>query len=171
MKVTHELLMSKKCKTKLKMMMAMVDLMLIGVMMMMMMVMLKLKMMMIMMIMMMVMVIVLTMKVIFFYVVTANGDVSNIKPLIGETQWCFLRHKTLQVGEEITFTFCTTTSKQNDCTVLCETTVSWPLDLITFNGPSTQFTEIHVGEAILQTSWQCTSSLHTLTVRLNKVGG
>ena len=77
----------------------------------------------------------------------------------------------MQVSEEITFTFCARTSKQNDCTVLCETTVSWPLDLITFNGPSTQFTEIHVGGAILQALWQCTSSLHTLTVRRNKVGG
>ena len=145
MKVTHELLMSKKSKTKLRMMMKMVDLMIMVMMtmtIMMMMVMLKLKMMMIMMIMMMVMVMVLIMKVIFFYVVTANGDVSNIKPLIGETQWCFLRHKTLQVGEEITFTFCTTTSEQNDCTVLYETTVLWTLDLIIFNGISTQFTEI-----------------------------
>ena len=43
--------------------------------------------------------------------VTANGDVSNVKHLIGETRWCFLKHKTLQVGEEITFTFCTTTSE------------------------------------------------------------
>ena len=138
MKVTHELLMSKKSKTKLRMMMmmTMVDLMIMMVMtmmIMMMMVMLKLKMMMIMMIMMMVMVIVLIMKVIFFYVVTANGDVSNINPLIGETQWCFLRHKTLQVGEEITFTFCTTTSEQNDCTVLYETTVLWTLVLIAFD--------------------------------------
>ena len=55
--------------------------------------------------------------------VTANGDVSNIKHLIGEMRSCFLKHKTLQVGEEITFTFCTTTSEQNDCTVLYETTV------------------------------------------------
>ena len=54
--------------------------------------------------------------------ITANGDVSNIKHLIGETRLCFLKHKTLQVGEEITFTFCTT-SEQNDCTVLYETTV------------------------------------------------
>ena len=55
--------------------------------------------------------------------VTANGDVSDTKHLIGETRCCFLKHKTLQVGEEITFTFCTTTSEQNDCTVLYETTV------------------------------------------------
>ena len=46
-----------------------------------------------------------------------------IKHLIGETQLCFLKQKTLQIGEEITFTFCTTTSEQNDCTVLYETTV------------------------------------------------
>ena len=42
--------------------------------------------------------------------VTANECVSNIKHLIGETR-CFLKHKTLEVGEEITFTFCTTTSE------------------------------------------------------------
>ena len=65
---------------------------------------------------------------------------------------CFLKHKTLQVGEEITFTFCATISEQNDCTVLYETAVLSTLDLITFNGISTQFTEIHVGGAILQTS-------------------
>ena len=34
--------------------------------------------------------------------ITANGDVSNIKHSIGETR-CFLKHKSLQVGEEITF--------------------------------------------------------------------
>ena len=43
------------------------------------------------------------------------------------------------------------------------------LDLITFNGVSTQFTEIQVGGAMLQTSWQCTRSLHALTVRRNVV--
>ena len=65
--------------------------------------------------------------------VTKNGDVSNIKHLLRETRWCFLKHKTLQVGEEITFTFCTTTSEQNDCTVLYETTVLWTLVLIAFD--------------------------------------
>ena len=50
--------------------------------------------------------------------VTANGDVSNIKHLIGETRWYFLKHKTLQVGEEIAFTFCTTTSKQKNCSLI-----------------------------------------------------
>ena len=82
-----------------------------------------------------------------------------------------MEHETLlQIGEEITFTFCTTTSEQKDCTVLFETTVLRKLDLITSNRVLTQFTEIHVGGAILQT-WQCTSSLHTLTVRRNKVDG
>ena len=71
--------------------------------------------------------------------------------MIGETWWFFLKHKTLQVGEERTFTFCTTTSVQNDCTALYETTVLLTLDLITFNRVLTQFTEIHVGGAILQT--------------------
>ena len=37
--------------------------------------------------------------------VTANEDVSNIRHLIGQTR-CFLKRKTLKVGEEITFTFC-----------------------------------------------------------------
>ena len=46
-----------------------------------------------------------------------------IKHLIGETRVCFLKQKTLQIGEEITFTFGTTTSEQNDCTVLYKTTV------------------------------------------------
>ena len=45
-----------------------------------------------------------------------NEDVSNIKHLIVET--CFLKHKTVQADEEIKFTFCSTTSEQNDCTVL-----------------------------------------------------
>ena len=116
--MTHELLMSKKCKTKLRMMITVVGLMMMVMMMMMimkMMVILKLKMM-TMMIMMMIVVIMLTMNVgNIVDGVTANGDVSNIKHLIGETRWCFLKHKTLQVGEEITFTFCTTTSEQNDC--------------------------------------------------------
>ena len=71
--------------------------------------------------------------------------------MIGETRWCFLKHKTLQIGEEITFTFCTTASEQNDY-VLYETTVLWTLDLIIFNGISTQFTEIQVGGLMLQTS-------------------
>ena len=44
--------------------------------------------------------------------VTVNGDVSNIKHLTGETQY-FLKHKTIQVGEEIIFTFCIATSEQN----------------------------------------------------------
>ena len=69
--------------------------------------------------------------------VTAYGDVSNIKHFIGETRWCFLKHKNLQAGEEITCTFCKTTSEQKDCTVLYETTVLWTLDLIRFNGIST----------------------------------
>ena len=51
-----------------------------------------------------------------------NGDVATIKHLTGETQ-CFLKHKTIQVGEEIIFTFCIATSEQNACTVLYETTV------------------------------------------------
>ena len=37
------------------------------------------------------------------------------------------------------------------------------LDLITINGILTQFTEIHVDRAILQTSGQCTRNLHILT--------
>ena len=37
------------------------------------------------------------------------------------------------------------------------------LDLITINGILTQFTEIHVDRAILQTSGQCTGNLHILT--------
>ena len=41
--------------------------------------------------------------------VTANGDVFNIKRLIDETRY-FLKHKILQLGEEIKFTFCTTIS-------------------------------------------------------------
>ena len=82
----------------------------------------------------------------------------------------FLRHKTLQAGEEIIFTFCTTL-EQKDCTVLYETTVFCTLDLITLNGISTQFTEIHVEGAILETSWQCKCSLHTLTAWRNKVDG
>ena len=89
--------------------------------------------------------------------------------MIGETRWCFLKHKTLQIGEEITFTFCTTTSKQNNCAVLCETTVLWTLDLIIFSGISTQFTEIQVRGLMSQTSWQCTRRLHTLTERRNMV--
>ena len=89
--------------------------------------------------------------------------------MTGETRWCFLKHKTLQIGEEITFTFCTTTSKQNNCAVLCETTVLWTLDLIIFNEISTQFTEIQVGGLTSQTSWQCTCRLHTLTERCNMV--
>ena len=93
------------------------------------------------------------------------------KNLIGEKWWCFLKHKTLQAGEEITFTFCTTTSKQSDCTVLYETSVLCTLHLITFNGGSTQFTEIQVDEVILQTSRQCTPNLHALTVRCYKVDG
>ena len=101
--------------------------------------------------------------------VTANGDVSNIKHLICETRWYFLKHKTLQVGEEITFTFCTATSERNDCTVLYEARVLWTLYLITFSRISTQLTEIHVGGATLQT-WQGTRSLRTLTVR-RKVDG
>ena len=83
----------------------------------------------------------------------------------------FSKHKTLQVGEEITLTFCTTTSGQKNCTVLYETTVLWTLGLITFNGISTQFTEIQVGGAMLQTSWQCTCSFYTLTVGRDKVAG
>ena len=51
--------------------------------------------------------------------VTANGDVSNMKDLVGET--CFLKHTILQAGKEITFTFSTTTSEQNDGTVSYET--------------------------------------------------
>ena len=101
--------------------------------------------------------------------VTANGDVSNIKHLICETRWYFLKHKTLQVGEEITFTFCTATSERNNCTVLYEARVLWTLYLITFSRISTQLTEIHVGGATLQT-WQGTRSLRTLTVR-RKVDG
>ena len=80
-----------------------------------------------------------------------------------------MKHITLQVDEEIAFTFCIATSEQNDCAVLYETTVLSTLDLITFNGTSTQFTEIHVDRAILQTSWQCRRSLHTLTVQHKKV--
>ena len=82
MKVTQELLMSRKCKVKLRMMMTMVegdddnddnddesgnsidD------------------------------------ESNFVDGVTANGDVSNTKHLIGETRCCFLKHKTLQVDEE-----------------------------------------------------------------------
>ena len=71
-----------------------------------------------MMIMMMIVVIMLTMNVgNIVDGVTANGDVSNVKHLIGETRWCFLKHKTLQVGEEITFTFLQQHQSQNDCTV------------------------------------------------------
>ena len=29
--------------------------------------------------------------------ITANGDLSNVKHLIGETQWCFLKQKFLQI--------------------------------------------------------------------------
>ena len=170
--MTHELLMSKKCKTKLRMMITVVGLMMMVMMMMMimkMMVILKLKMM-TMMIMMMIVVIMLTMNVgNIVDGVTANGDVSNIKHLIGKAQWCFLKPKTLQLSEEITFACCTTTSEQNDCTVLYETSVLWTLDLKTFNRISTQFTEIHVGRTILQT-WQCTCNLHTLTMWRDKVG-
>ena len=83
----------------------------------------------------------------------------------------FSKHKTLQVGEEITLTLCTTTSEQDDCTVLYKTTVLWTLDLTTFNGIATQFTEIQVGGAMLQTSWQCTCSFYTLTVGRDKVAG
>ena len=97
----------------------------------------------------------------FFDGVTANGDVSNIKHFIGETWWCFLKHGTLQVGEEITFALCTTKSEQSDCTALWETRGLCTLGLITFNGISTQFTEIHVGGAIVQTSWQCTLTQFT----------
>ena len=53
-------------------------------------------------------------------------------------------------GEEITFSFCAT-SKRNDCTVLHQTTVLYTLD-ITFNRIPTQFAEIHMDGAILQTS-------------------
>ena len=89
--------------------------------------------------------------------------------MIGETWWCFLKHKTLQIDEEITFTFFTTTSEQNDCTVLHKMWVLWTLDLIIFNRILTQFTEIQVGRLMLQTSWQYTCSLHTLTVWCNMV--
>ena len=47
--------------------------------------------------------------------------------------------------------------------------VLFTLDLIPFNGISIQFNEIYVGGAILQTSQQCTRSLHTLIARRNKV--
>ena len=47
--------------------------------------------------------------------------------------------------------------------------VLFTLDLITFNRISIQFNEIYVGGAILQTSQQCTRSLHTLIARRNKV--
>ena len=72
--------------------------------------------------------------------VTANGNVSNIQHLFGKTKWCILKQTTLETGEEITFTFWTTTK------------VSCILDLIDCKGISTQFTEIHVDKAILQTS-------------------
>ena len=65
-----------------------------------------------------------------------------------ETKWCFLKQTTLQEGEETTFTFCTTALEQNDCTDLCKTTVLCTLGRITFNGFSTQFTEIPVDEAV-----------------------
>ena len=100
--------------------------------------------------------------------VTVNEDVSNIKHLIVEI--CFLKHKTEQADEEIKFTFCSATLEQNDCTVLYNTTVLCTLDLITFNRILTQFTDIHVGGAILKT-WQCTRSLHTWTAQHNKVDG
>ena len=54
----------------------------------------------------------------------------------------FLKQTTLQVGGEITFTFCTAISEQNDCTVLCETVILCTLDVITFNGILTQFTKL-----------------------------
>ena len=54
--------------------------------------------------------------------VTANGDASNIKHLIGGTRWCFLKHKTSQVSEEITFIVCTTTLEENNCIALYKTT-------------------------------------------------
>ena len=49
-----------------------------------------------------------------------------------------MKQATLQAGEEIASTLCTTTSEQNDCTVLYERTVLCALDVITFNGISTQ---------------------------------
>ena len=61
--------------------------------------------------------------------------------------------------------------EQNICTVLYYTTVLCTLDLITFKGISTQFTQIHVDGAILQTSQHCTHSLHVLTTRHNKADG
>ena len=82
-----------------------------------------------------------------------------------------MKQRTSQVGEEIILTFFTTTSEQNGCTVLNETTVLCTLDLITFNGISTLLTAIHVDEAILQTSWQCIHSLHLLIAQSNKVDG
>ena len=153
MKVTHEPMMLKKCKTKLRiMMMTMVDSMIMVMMMiMMMMVMLKLKMMM--MIMMVMVVIVVIMKIIL---------------LIGKTSWCILKHKTLQIGEEVTLH---SVQQHQNRPIAQFYTKQQFYDLITFNGISTQFSKIHKGGAILQTSWQCTHSLHTLTVRRNDVDG
>ena len=136
-KVTHELLMPEKLKMKLRvmMMMRMVVNFVIMVMIMIMMIV-----MIVMMVMMLKSMIIIAMMVVVMVLMinrvggaAVNGDVSNIKHLIA--------------SKEITFT---TTSKQNDCTVLYETAVLCTLDLITFIGISTQVTEIHVDGAILQ---------------------
>ena len=92
-----------------------------------------------------------------------------MKYSIDETSWCFLKQRVLQAGEETTLAFCKTASEQNDSTVLYETTVLCALDVITFNGKSTQFTEIHLDGAVLRTSWQCTRILHIITGQSNKV--
>ena len=44
-------------------------------------------------------------------------------------------------------------------------------DDLTFNRISTQFTEMHLHGATLQTSWQCRHNLHILTAQSNKVDG
>ena len=95
--------------------------------------------------------------------------------MIGETRWCFLKHKTLQVGDEITFTFCTTTSEQSDCTVLYETTVLWTLDLITFNGISNVLhwfllTDLQMGTLVTFTLCIVTSEITETVDAVTKTG-
>ena len=82
-----------------------------------------------------------------------------------------MKQKTLQVGEEMKFTFCTTTLEQNDCTVLYETTVVCTLDIITLKRILTQFTKIYVDWAMLQTPCKCRRNLHILNVRSDRVDG
>ena len=95
--------------------------------------------------------------------------------MIGETWWCFLKHKTLIVGKEITFTFCATTPEQNNCTVLYETTVLWTLDLITFNGISNVLhwfllTDLQMGTLVTFTLCIVTSEITETVYAVTKNG-